>query len=95
MDNIEDLIRAKEMVLLKKTERVTKTTKIEGYDSANKCGGKDGHLCSLFITEGLSAKTYVVAGIDEGVYGRSGRDWNGILPIRGKLLNVRDINRLL
>ena len=90
MDNIEDLIRAKEMVLLKKTERVTKTTKIDGYDAANKCGGKDSHLCSLFITEGLSAKTYVVAGIDEGVYGRSGRDWNGILPVRGKLLNVRD-----
>ena len=90
MDNIEDIIRAKEMVVLKKAEKVTKKTKIEGYDTANKAGTKDSNKCSLFITEGLSAKTYVVAGIKEGIYGRCGRDWNGVLPVRGKLLNVRD-----
>lgn len=90
MDQIEDIIRAKEMVVLKKAERVNKKTKIDDYDQANKSGGKDSHLCSLFVTEGLSAKTYVVAGIEEGIYGRKGRDWNGILPVRGKLLNVRD-----
>jgi len=90
MDNIEDIIRAKEMVVLKKAEKVSKKTKIEGYDRANKSGSKDSVNCTLFITEGLSAKTYVVAGIEEGLYGKSGRDWNGILPVRGKLLNVRD-----
>lgn len=90
MDNIEDIIRAKEMVVLKKAEKVSKKTKIEGYDRANKSGSKDSINCTLFITEGLSAKTYVVAGIEEGLYGKSGRDWNGILPVRGKLLNVRD-----
>lgn len=90
MDRIEDIIRSKEMVVLKKAEKVTKKTKIEGYDPANKAGGKDSMKCSLFITEGLSAKTYVVAGIKVGVYGRTGRDWNGILPVRGKILNVKD-----
>lgn len=90
IDNIEDIIRAKEMVVLKKAERVTKKTKIDSYDRANKSGTKDSIHCSLFVTEGLSAKTYVVAGIKEGVYGRSGRDWNGVLPVRGKLLNVRE-----
>lgn len=90
MDKIEDIIRAKEMVVLKKAEKVGKKTKIESYDPANKAGGKDSVNCSLFITEGLSAKTYVVAGLDVGIYGRQGRDWNGVLPIRGKLLNVRD-----
>lgn len=90
MDNIEDIIRAKELVVLKKAEKVSKKTKIEGYDRANKSGTKDSIQCTLFITEGLSAKTYVVAGIEEGLYGKSGRDWNGILPVRGKLLNVRD-----
>lgn len=90
MDNIEDIIRAKEMVVLKKAEKVGKKTKIDGYDPANKAGGKDSIYCSLFITEGLSAKTYVVAGIKVGVYGRKGRDWSGILPVRGKILNVRD-----
>jgi DNA topoisomerase-2 len=90
MDNIEQIIMAKEMVVLKKIEKVSKKTKIEGYDRANKSGTKDSIHCTLFITEGLSAKTYVVAGIEEGLYGKSGRDWNGILPVRGKLLNVRD-----
>jgi len=90
IDNIEDIIRAKEMVVLKKAERVTKKTKIEGYDRANKAGTKDSVNCCLFVTEGLSAKTYVVAGIQAGVYGRTGRDWNGVLPVRGKLLNVRE-----
>uniref|UniRef100_A0A6C0H2X4 DNA topoisomerase (ATP-hydrolyzing) n=1 Tax=viral metagenome TaxID=1070528 RepID=A0A6C0H2X4_9ZZZZ len=90
MDNIEQIIMAKEMVVLKKIEKVSKKTKIEGYDRANKSGTKDSIHCTLFITEGLSAKTYVVAGIEEGLYQKSGRDWNGILPVRGKLLNVRD-----
>jgi DNA topoisomerase-2 len=90
MDNIEQIIMAKEMIVLKKIEKVSKKTKIEGYDRANKSGTKDSINCTLFITEGLSAKTYVVAGIEEGLYGKSGRDWNGILPVRGKLLNVRD-----
>lgn len=90
IDKIEDVIRAKEMVVLKKAEKVTKTSRIDGYDRANKSGTKDSIHCSLFITEGLSAKTYVASGINEGVYGKSGRDWIGILPIRGKLLNVRD-----
>jgi DNA topoisomerase-2 len=90
MDNIEEIIRAKEMVVLKKAERVTRKTKVEGLDPANKAGGKDSHKCSLFICEGLSAKTYVVAGIQEGVYGLSGRDWFGVLPVTGKVLNVRN-----
>ena len=90
MDKIEDIIRAKEMIVLKKAEKVGKKTKIDGYDPANKSGGKDSINCSLFVTEGLSAKTYAVAGMDKGVYGRQGRDWNGVLPVRGKLLNVRD-----
>lgn len=90
IDNIEDIIRSKEMCVLKKAEKVTKKTKVEGYDKANKAGSKDSNKCSLFVTEGLSAKTYVVAGIKEGIYGRKGRDWNGVLPVRGKLLNVRD-----
>ena len=44
----------------------------------------------MFICEGLSAKTYVVAGIDTGVYDKKGRDWFGVLPVTGKVLNVRN-----
>lgn len=90
IDNIEQIIRAKELVVLKKVEQTSKRAVIDNYDRANKSGTKESINCSLFVVEGLSAKTYVVAGINKGVYGRKGRDWNGVLPLRGKLLNVRD-----
>lgn len=90
MDQIEDIIRAKEMIVLKKAEKKKKNVKVDGLDPANNAGGKFSAECSLFICEGLSAKTYVVAGIDKGVYDKSGRDWFGILPVTGKVLNVRN-----
>ena len=65
-DRIEDLLRAKEMMVLRKTERKRTAVKIDGLDPANNAGGKFSKDCSLFVCEGLSAKTYVVAGIDTG-----------------------------
>ena len=91
MDNIEDIIRSKEMLVLKKAEKgKKKNIKVDGLDPANNAGGKYSSQCSLFVCEGLSAKTYVVAGIDTGVYGKKGRDWFGVLPVTGKVLNVRN-----
>ena len=83
--DIEDMLKAKEMVVLKKSEKKKKSfVKIEGYDAANNAGGKLGHECSLILCEGLSAKNYAVAGIEKGVYGKKGRDSFGILALRGK-----------
>ena len=88
---IRDLIHSKELLSLKKTENKRKVfQKIPGYDPANNSGGRESLKCTLFITEGLSAKTYAVLGIQKGIYGLKGRDWNGIFPVRGKLLNVRN-----
>ncbi|CAG8364500.1 unnamed protein product [Penicillium salamii] len=52
---------------------------------ANKAGTRDGHRCTLILTEGESAKGLAMAG-------RSvvGPDLFGVFPLRGKLLNVRD-----
>ncbi|ETN41157.1 uncharacterized protein HMPREF1541_03092 [Cyphellophora europaea CBS 101466] len=52
---------------------------------ANKAGTKDGHLCTLILTEGDSAKGLAMAG-------RSvvSPDHFGVFPLRGKILNVRD-----
>ncbi|KAJ9503325.1 DNA topoisomerase 2 [Exophiala xenobiotica] len=52
---------------------------------ANKAGTREGHLCTLILTEGDSAKGLAMAG-------RSvvGPDLWGVFPLRGKLLNVRD-----
>jgi len=45
------------------------------------------HNCT---TEGISAKTYVVKGMKYGLFGKKGHDYIGVLPIRGKFINVRN-----
>ena len=91
IDSIRDVIRSKELLTLKKTEKKTKVfKKIPGYDPANNAGTKKSSDCTLILCEGLSAKTYAVVGIDVGVGKHRGRDWFGIYPLRGKLLNVRN-----
>ena len=88
---IKDLIKGKEMVALKKTEKKSRGfVKIDGYDPANLAGGKNSDECSLILTEGLSAKTFGVLGLQEGVFGKKGRDYIGIFPLKGKVLNVRN-----
>ena len=87
IEEINDIIKMKEMVVLKKSEKKKKGyTKIEGLDPANNAGGKLGYQCSLIVCEGLSAKTFAVAGIKKGVYDKAGRDWFGCLPLRGKCI---------
>lgn len=91
MSKIENVIKMKEMMTLKKTENKTRGyKKVEGLDHANNAGGKHSTDCILIICEGKSAKTYAVAGIEKGAYGKKGRDWFGIYPVRGKILNVRN-----
>ncbi|TGZ83657.1 DNA topoisomerase II [Ascodesmis nigricans] len=53
---------------------------------ANLAGTKNGHLCTLILTEGLSAMGLALAGISA----INGRDRFGVFPLRGKVLNVRD-----
>jgi len=91
ISDIEDVIKSKEILTLKKSEKKKKGyVKIEGLDPANKAGTKDSHLCSLILCEGLSAKTYAVAGIQKGINDVSGRDFYGCLALKGKVLNTRN-----
>lgn len=93
IEDIKDIIKSKELLSMKKVERRSKTfKKIEGFDPANNAGTKLSSECTFILTEGLSAKTYAVKGIQVGFNGKSGRDWFGIYPLRGKLLNVRNSN---
>lgn len=52
---------------------------------ANKAGTKDGHRCTLILTEGDSASLLALAG--RAVVNP---DLFGVFPLRGKILNVRD-----
>lgn len=65
-----------------KKKRITAYSKL---DDANKAGTRESHLCTLILTEGDSAKALAVAGLAV-----VGRDYYGVFPLRGKLLNVRD-----
>ena len=62
--------------------RITEYPKLE---DANKAGTKDGHKCTLILTEGDSALSLAVAGLSV-----VGRDFYGCYPLRGKMLNVRE-----
>ncbi|KAL3117199.1 hypothetical protein niasHT_007602 [Heterodera trifolii] len=65
-----------------------KTAKLKGVaklEDANEAGTKNSKRCTLILTEGDSAKTLAVAGL-----GVIGRDYYGVFPLRGKLLNVRE-----
>merc|ERR1719203_353104 len=61
---------------------------IPKLEDANDAGGKHASDCSLILTEGDSAKALVVAGLSV-----IGRDKFGVFPLRGKLLNVRDVTQ--
>jgi len=87
--DISQLIQAKDNKNLAKTV-ATKSINIEGYSKANNSGGRKSRDCSLIICEGMSAKTFAIEGISYGISGVKGRDWFGIYPLRGKLLNTRN-----
>merc|ERR1719215_1208266 len=61
---------------------------IPKLEDANDAGGKNSKECSLILTEGDSAKALAVAGLSV-----IGRDKFGVFPLRGKLLNVRDVQQ--
>jgi DNA topoisomerase II len=54
---------------------------------ANKAGGRYSKKCTLILTEGDSAKSMAIAGLSQ-----EGRDWYGVFPLRGKVLNVKDVD---
>ena len=54
-------------------------------DDANHAGTSKSKDCTLILTEGDSAKALAMSGL-----GVVGRDFYGVFPLKGKLLNVRE-----
>lgn len=71
--------------LSKMVKPVTGRIRVEKLEDANKAGTKDSTKCSLILCEGDSAKGMAVAG-----FSIVGRDYYGVFPLKGKVLNVRD-----
>jgi len=86
--DVEETIRIQGMKELKKTDgkKTASVSGIDNADDANLAGGKESLKCTLFIVEGLSAKSFCVKGISAL---ENGRNYYGILPVKGKVLNVR------
>ena len=92
-NRVNEIISSKEILIMKKSESKKRGyTAIEGYMPANEAGGKNSHLCTLALCEGLSAKSFVVKGMDSPYLKGNGRDFFGVYPLRGKILNVRASN---
>jgi DNA topoisomerase-2 len=87
VEQIIELVKFKENSSLKKTDgkKLIRISGIPKLDDANKAGTKDAFKCSLILTEGDSAKTFAVSGLSV-----IGREYYGVFPLKGKLLNVRE-----
>ena len=89
IDKLNDMMKSVMIDTLKKTDG-NKTTKIKGIpklEDANYAGTKKSIECTLILTEGDSAKAMAISGMAAI---KNGRDYFGVFPLKGKLLNVRD-----
>lgn len=66
-------------------KKKSKLLGIPKLEDANDAGGKNSGECTIILTEGDSAKSLALAGIEV-----VGRDKYGVFPLRGKFLNVRE-----
>jgi DNA topoisomerase-2 len=67
-------------------KKVTTLRGIDKLDDANKAGTNESLKCTLILTEGDSAKALAISGLSV-----IGREYFGVFPLRGKVLNVRDV----
>lgn len=87
VEQVTKLAEFKQENSMKKTDgkKVVRISGIPKLEDANHAGKKDSYKCSLLLVEGDSAKAYALSGISI-----IGRDYYGIFPLKGKLLNVRE-----
>lgn len=85
-------LEAKQFKELKKTDgKRVKFIDNDKLDDANNAGTPDSKNCILYIVEGDSAAQFVTSMTS---FIPNGKDWIGMLPIRGKMLNVRNASAL-
>jgi DNA topoisomerase-2 len=87
IDNILNWAKYKQTAELKKKSgsKRSKLVGITKLDDANFAGTSKSSQCTLILTEGDSAKALAISGL-----GVVGRDYYGVFPLKGKLLNVRE-----
>lgn len=89
LETAEQLLDAKQAKDVKKTDGKKKSTirGIPKLDDATWAGTARSAECTLILTEGDSAKTTAISGLQV-----VGRERYGVFPLKGKILNVKDIS---
>jgi DNA topoisomerase-2 len=87
LEKAQMLNNYKSKSVLSKTDgkKKNKISGIPKLDDAKYAGTVKSKNCTLILTEGDSAKALAIAGLSV-----VGRDYFGVFPLKGKLLNVRD-----
>lgn len=87
IDEIVQVAQVKQLAELEKTDAKKNQSlrHLTKLDDARWAGTRKSSQCRLILTEGDSAKTFALSGLDI-----IGREKYGTMPLRGKLLNVRD-----
>lgn len=84
LDWVEGEKRRSELAELRKLNKQTQNTsflkRITQFDDAT---SKDRSKCVLIVTEGLSAASTILSSRESSIH--------GVFPLRGKMLNVRDV----
>jgi DNA topoisomerase-2 len=88
VDKVLEAQNVKDAKDLKKTDgkKTSKLTGIPKLDDAALAGTSRSHECVLILTEGDSAKAMALSGLSQ-----EQRKLYGVFPLRGKLLNVKDM----
>jgi DNA topoisomerase-2 len=88
IDKVLEAQNVKDAKDLKKTDgkKQCKLTGIPKLDDAVLAGTSESHRCTLILTEGDSAKAMALSGLSQ-----EQRKLYGVFPLRGKLLNVKDM----
>lgn len=88
IDKVLEAQNVKDAKDLKKTDgkKTSKITGIPKLDDAVLAGTTRSHECTLILTEGDSAKAMALSGLSQ-----EQRKLYGVFPLRGKLLNVKDM----
>lgn len=89
LDEAQSILNAKLAKDAKKTDGKKRAT-IRGLpklEDALRAGSAESHKCTLILTEGDSAATSAITGLKV-----VGREYWGVFPLKGKMLNVKDIS---
>ena len=88
LERIYNSIELENTKLFKKSDGSKKGSirGIKKLDDANFAGTKQSEQCTLILTEGDSARATAIAGLSV-----VGRNHYGVFPLKGKVLNVRDV----